>query len=125
MFIYLHSIVIMLIFAYTIKGNTNNKKIKAMKLNVRKKETRFMNGNIDIDGYILDILIEAYGQLSVLSSNFDTDNAIYSDGFIKAIEAGKIPTLELMPTNSYLYHNVLTEYHHVIINDECYNVFFK
>lgn len=84
-----------------------------------------MNGNIDLDGDILNILIEEHGQSAVMLSDFDTDNAIYSDGFISAIEEGKIPTLELFPTNSHRFHNELVEYHHVIINDECYNVYFK
>lgn len=84
-----------------------------------------MNGNIDLDGDILNILIEEHGQSEVMLSDFDTDNAIYSDGFISAIEEGKIPMLELFPTNSHRFHNELSEYHHVIINDECYNVYFK
>jgi hypothetical protein len=96
-----------------------------MKLNTRNKKTRFMNGNIDLDGDILNILIENYGQKEVMLSDFDTDNAIYSDGFIDAIEAGKIPTLELHTTDSHRHFNELEEYHHVIINDECFNVYFK
>lgn len=96
-----------------------------MILNTRNKETRFMNGNIDLDGDILDILIKEHGQREVLFSDFDTDNAIYSNGFISAINAGKIPMLELYPTDSHRFHNELEEYHHVIINDECYNVYFK
>jgi hypothetical protein len=96
-----------------------------MKLKTRNKETRFMNGNIDIDGEILNILINEHGQKAVYSSDFDTDNAIYSDGFISAIEEGKIPMLELHSTDSQRRFNQLEEYHHVIINDECYNVYFK
>jgi len=96
-----------------------------MKLNTRNKKTRFMNGNIDLDSDILDILIEEHGQMEVMTSDFDTDNAIYSDGFISAIEDGKIPMLELHSTDSHRGHNELEEYHHVIINDECYNVYFK
>lgn len=84
-----------------------------------------MSGNIDLDGYILDILIEEHGQIEVMNSEFDTDNAIYSDGFISAIEDGKIPMLELYPTDSHRFSNELEEYHHVIINDECFNVYFK
>jgi hypothetical protein len=93
-----------------------------MKINTRNKETRFMNGNIDIDGEILDILIEEYGQKDVLFSDFDTDNAIYSDGFISAIEEGLIPELELFESHKAKYDK---EYHHVIINDDCYVVYFN
>lgn len=96
-----------------------------MILNTRNKETRFMKGNIDLNGDILDILITEHGQRSVLMSDFDTDNAIYSDGFISAIKEGKIPMLKLHQTDSYRFHNELEEYHHVIINNECYNVYFK
>lgn len=94
-------------------------------MNTIKVNTRFMQGNKDVDCVIFDILVEEYGQEAVLLSDFDTDNAIYSNGFIKAIEAGKIPTLELYNTDSYRFNNALTEYHHVIINDNCYNVYFK
>ena len=94
-------------------------------MKIRKTQTRFMIGNIDLEGEILNVLIEEHGQKKVLMSNFDTDNAIYSDGFILAIESGKIPTLELYPTDSNRFYNELKEYHHVIINDECYNVYFK
>lgn len=84
-----------------------------------------MMGNIDLDGVILDILISEYGQKTVLFSDFDTDNAIYSNGFISAIESGKIPMLELHPTDSHRFYHEDNEYHHVIINDECFNVYFK
>lgn len=96
-----------------------------MILNTRTKKTRFMNGNVDLDGDIFNILVEEHGMKEVLMSDFDTDNAIYSDGFIKAIKDGKIPMLELYPTDSHRFSNELEEYHHVIINDECYNVYFK
>ena len=84
-----------------------------------------MSGNIELDGDILDILFDAHGQKAVLESDFDTDKAIYSNGFISAIEEGKIPMLKLYPTDSHRFHNELEEYHHVIINDECFNVYFK
>ena len=94
-------------------------------MKTRKQETRFMNGNIDMDGEIMNILINEHGQKAVLMSDFDTDNAIYSDGFIAAIESGKIPMLELHPTDSHRFYNEFEEYHHVIINDECFNLYFK
>ena len=103
----------------------NDTKTNNMALNLRSKTTRFMSGNIDLDGEILDILVAEHGHGDVYSSDFDTDNAIYSDGFIEAIEDGKIPMLELFPIDSHRFHNDLEEYHHVIINDECYNVYFK
>ena len=96
-----------------------------MKLRTRKANTRFMSGNIDLENDIFNILVAEYGMNEVCTSDFDTDNAIYSNNFIRAIDAGKIPTLELYPTNSHTRYNALSEYHHVIINDECYNVYFK
>lgn len=94
-------------------------------MRTRKVETRFMSGNIDVDGVVFDILVNEYGMSEVCSSDFDLDNAIFSDGFIKAIERGMIPTLKLHPTDSHRLFNDLKEYHHVIINNECYNVYFK
>lgn len=94
-------------------------------VNTRKASARFMNGNIDLDGVILDILADEYGMSEVCNSEFDPSSAIYSDGFIKAIEEGKTPTLDLHPTDSHRFNNELSEYHHVIINNECYNVYFK
>ncbi len=94
-------------------------------MKTRKTNTRFMHGNIDIDGIVCDILTNEYGHSDFYSSDFDTDNAVYSDGFICAVEERKTPTLEPFPTDSHRFHNDLEEYHHVIINDECYNVYFK
>lgn len=94
-------------------------------METRKVETRFMSGNIDLDGVIFDTLISEHGHAAVFSSDFDTDNAIYSDGFIRAIKNGMIPMLELHTTDSHRFLNDFEEYHHVIINDECFNVYFK
>lgn len=94
-------------------------------MKTQRVNTRFMQGNKDVDGIIFDILVEEYGMKAFLESNFDTDNAIYSNGFISAIEKGLIPSLELNSTDSHRYHNENEEYHHVIINDECFNVYFK
>jgi len=96
-----------------------------MKIVTTQQSTRFMRGNLDIENVINDILIDAHGCSEVYSSDFDTDNAIYSNGFIDAIEEGKIPMLELHNTDSHRFYNELEEYHHVIINDECFNVYFK
>lgn len=83
-----------------------------------------MNGNIDLDGDIYQLLIDTYGHEAVLNSKIGTeDDCIYSDGFIRAIESGLIPSLELKDTDSWRFSS--EEYHHVIINDECYNVEFK
>lgn len=93
-----------------------------MILNLRPAKTRFMNGNIDIDGDIFNILIDAHGQRETLLSDFDTDEAIYSDGFISAIKDDKVPELKLH--ESFLPKKD-KEYHHVIISDVCYFVYFN
>jgi len=94
-------------------------------MKTRTVNTRFMRGNIDVDGHIFNVLANEYGMSKVCASDFDTDTAIYSDGFIDAIEDGKTPVLELFPTDSHRFYSKYTEYHHVIIDDTCYNIYFK
>lgn len=96
-----------------------------MRLDVRKKQTRFMDANVDLDGAIYDMLIEDYGQKAVVLHEFWSQDVLYSNGFIAAVKAGKRPTIELHSTDSHRYFHELEEYHHVIIADECYNVYFK
>ena len=87
-----------------------------MNIKTRKINTRFMNGNIDVDGVIADIINNEFSFVC-------WDHAIFSDGFISAIEDGLIPqinTIELScKAKSY------GEYHHFIYEDECYVVYFK
>jgi len=83
--------------------------------------TRFMQGNKDNEGIVLDVLLNAYGKAAILS-DIDFDNAIYSNGFISAIENGLIPELNTIP--SYLPKKD-KEYHHIIINDECFIMYFN
>jgi|14BtaG_2_1085337.scaffolds.fasta_scaffold00903_11 hypothetical protein len=90
--------------------------------NTKKRKTQFMNGNIDVDYVIMDIMSD--NGVDVLNG-WDYDNAIYSDGFIDAINDGKIPLEKLYPTDSYRFSNKNTEYHHIIFGDECYNVYFE
>ena len=104
-------------------GIVNNKKQNTMRIQTKKIETRFMSGNLDVNQEIFDIMVEYHGQYEVCMNGFEMDNAIYSNGFINAVEDGKIPMLTLHSTLTRSEGN-LTEYHHVIINDECYNVFF-
>lgn len=92
-------------------------------MTTRKVDTRFMRGNIDVDGCIFDILVDNFGMSAVCNSTISFDEAIYSDGFICAIEEGKVPTsLEVIENCK---KNTSKEYHHVIYNDECYVMYFE
>ena len=76
-----------------------------------------MNGNLDVDGVIFDLFVNEYGMWAVCNSGISFDEAIYSDGFISAIENGWMPKLELKSSTQRI-----NEYHHVIINGECYSM---
>ena len=92
-------------------------------MKIRKIDTRFMKGNIDLDCEIISIMIDKYGMKEVILSDFNFDNAIYSDGFIDAVKVGMIPVLG-SETKSHLPKNE-KEYHHVIVNNECYVMYFE
>jgi hypothetical protein len=91
-------------------------------MTTRKVDTRFMRGNIDVDGCIFDLLVDNFGMSEVCSSIISFDEAIYSDGFICAIEEGKVPSLEVVENCK---KNNSREYHHVLYNDECYVMYFN
>lgn len=82
-----------------------------------------MWGNDDVEGVILDILIQEYDHKRVIFHEIDFSDAIYSNGFISAIERGAIPQIEgIHPSYQRKREG---EYHHLIFNDECYCVYFK
>ena len=92
----------------------------------RKINTRFMEGNIDIEGVIYDIVINAIGMSEAMSLGIDFDSAIYSNGFISAINNGLIPDFStIKSSNAHSNANGNTEYHHIIIEDECFVVYFN
>jgi hypothetical protein len=89
-----------------------------------KCQKSFMVGNKDIDGLVYDVVSNVYSQREIIQSDIDFENAIYSDGYIKAIKDGLTPILKLHTTidnNGY----VQKEYHHIIIGDECYKMYFQ
>ena len=92
-------------------------------MKTQKIKTRFMSGNIDVEGVISDILCNEYGCGVVYGLGFSFDDAIYSDGFISAIESGLIPNINKIELSFKARKS--GEYHHIIINDECYNVYFN
>jgi len=89
-------------------------------MNTRKANTRFMNGNIDFEGIIADIINNEFGYGATFIC---WDEAIYSDNFITAIENGLIPQIHTIE----FAHSAKKygEYHHFIYEDECYVVYFK
>ena len=92
-------------------------------MKTRNTTTRFMNGNIDVDGEIMDILTAEYGMAAVMECEIDFSDAIYSDGFIHAIENDLIPQIDTIAKS---FENKKSgEYHHVIYNDECYVIYFN
>jgi len=93
--------------------------------NIRKVSTRFMDGNIDLDGCIFSLLVDEYGMSEVCKNKneIDFDEAIYSNGFIHAIEEGMIPMLnEIAPS---FESKIDGEYHHFIHKEECFVMYFK
>ena len=92
-------------------------------MKTRTTTTRFMNGNIDVDGEIMDILTAEFGMAAVMESEIDFSDAIYSDGFVNAIESGLIPQIDTISKS--FESKKEGEYHHVIYNDECYVIYFK
>lgn len=91
-------------------------------MKTRKIETRFMNGNLDVEGVIVDILVDKYGCNEAYSSVF-SDDTIYSDGFVNAIEAGKTP---ILGTEQEAFKRTNdNEYHHFSQDDVCYTIYFE
>jgi hypothetical protein len=96
-----------------------------MEIRVRKVKKDFMVGNIDIDGTIYsDILLDHYSFDELSSNGWMTDDIIYSDGFISAIERGQIPDLRMYDTDSHRFASELEEYHHAIVDGVCRNIYF-
>ena len=92
-------------------------------MKTRNTKTRFMNGNIDVDGEVFDILSSEFGMAAVCECEIDFDDAIYSDGFVHAIENGLVPQIDTISKS--FESKKEGEYHHLIYNDECYVIYFK
>lgn len=72
---------------------------------------------------IVDILAENYSYGEIFSCEIDFNEAIFSSGFVHALELGLVPDLnKIEETGLRVRHG---EYHHVIYEDKCYNVYFK
>lgn len=87
----------------------------------RTIKTRFMKGLICSEMY--NILAYYYSNREIAHHPISFEDAIYSQGFINAVERGLIPEI-------YEYHEAHLrkqdkEYHHIIDNDTCYVMYFK
>lgn len=95
-------------------------------MRTQKINTRFMQGNKDIDGVIFDVVCDKIGIERAMNIDFDFDNAIYSNGFINAIENGLTPDFSTIKTSNSISNNQNnTEYHHVIVGGNCCVVYFN
>lgn len=81
-----------------------------------------MIGNLDVDGVIFDLLVDNFGMKEVCECGISFDDVIFSDGFINSINCGRLP-VELKVYESFLPKKD-NEYHHVIINNECFVMYF-
>lgn len=90
-------------------------------METRKINTRFMQGNKTSE--VFDLMADHYGIFEVCESKIDYSEAIFSDGFILAMERDMMPILgsEEISFTGRKYG----EFHHLIYNDECYKVYFE
>ena len=92
-----------------------------MKLNTKTAETRLMKGYKCDE--MFDVLADYFSMPEVAHHVIDFSDAIYSDGFILAVENEMIPDItdyEVAGSRSKEQ-----EFHHIIYNDVCYKIYFK
>ena len=83
-------------------------------------ETRFMRGYKTSE--VFDLLADTFGMSAVCNNPTDFEQAIYSRGFMNAIDSGLVPvSLELIPS---FKTKSSAEYHHIIVDGECYVMYF-
>jgi Ran GTPase-activating protein (RanGAP) involved in mRNA processing and transport len=90
-----------------------------------KINTRFMSGN-KIKNFTLWEFTDMT-QIEMMEFPYDLESAIISDNFLKALQENKIPDFTTIK-ESNTFHNansINQEYHHIIINDICYIVYFN
>lgn len=72
---------------------------------------------------IIDLLSENYNIAEIFGCEIDFEEAVYSSGFVNALEEGLVPDLSrIYPSFTPTYYG---EYHHLMYNNECYKVYFK
>ena len=83
--------------------------------------TRFMRGNKTPE--VFEEMSCVYGMGELCNHFIDYDQAIFSDGFISAMENDMMPILGSEKQTGRHNHGD-KEYHHLISNDVCYVVYF-
>lgn len=73
---------------------------------------------------VFDLMADHYGMGVVCSDEIDWSEAIFSDGFILAMDSDLMPILGSHEVSLGARKND-TEFHHIIFNDECYKVYFE
>lgn len=86
----------------------------------QRVNTRFMQGVKTQE--VFEILTSIFGMAEVCRHSADFEEAIYSAGFMRAIDNERMPSsLELIPSYRPKRDG---EYHHVIVDGECYVMYF-
>ncbi len=73
---------------------------------------------------MIDILADEYGMGAICNHEIDFAEALYSDGFINAVENGLIPNINDVDDCTSNKKGD-KEYHHIIINDKCFIMYFS
>ena len=93
---------------------------------MKRVETRFMRANKDEETLLFDSLVEENGMSEVCNNDFSYEDALFSVGFVDAFEDGSLPILgSEVNVEAWDKRHGGREYHHAILNDECYVIFFN
>jgi hypothetical protein len=82
--------------------------------------TRFMRATKTSD--VFEALVEEHGMGLVCAHGVDYESALFSEGFMHAIDSGRLPILGTERANSDMKMD--QEYHHMIVNGECLVAYF-
>lgn len=90
-------------------------------METRQINTQFMRANKTDE--VFDMLVDEHGMGIMCNHEIDYNEALFSNGFIYACENGMTP---ILGSHQDTFENKGDEeYHHMIFDGVCYNVFFK
>jgi|JI6StandDraft_1071083.scaffolds.fasta_scaffold541844_1 hypothetical protein len=82
--------------------------------------TRFMRATRTAD--VFDALVDEHGMGVVCADEIAYDEALFSNGFLSAVDAGRLP---ILGSHRPSFESKMDqEYHHMIVGDECFAVYF-